>query len=257
MSERQLSVGQHLNELRRRLIVATIAILGATVIGFIFYEPIVGILLRPIDFHVAGADGPQLVFIDVTEMVGVSIKISLTVGLALASPIILYQVVMFVAPGLTSRERRYLLLALPASLIAFGSGVAFSYFVLIPPAMNFLIDFGSDLATANIRIGNYINLVVRLLFWMGVVFETPLVMFLLAKIGIVTANGFARWRRPWVVVAFILSALITPTVDPVNQFFVAVPLIVLYEMGTYLSKLAAPPGPKTHSEIATSSPSSI
>ena len=250
MSERQLTVGQHLQELRRRLIIATVATVATTVVAFVFYKPLVRALLRPADFGVAGGEGAQLVFIDVTEMLGVTIKVSLTAGLILASPIILYQVVMFVAPGLSSREKRFLFVSLPVSLLAFAAGVAFAYFVLIPPAMNFLLDLGSDLATPTIRIGTYINVVVRLLFWMGVVFETPLVMLILAKLGIVTSKGFARWRRPWIVLAFVLSALITPTIDPVNQCMVAIPLIVLYEVGIWLTKLAARPGRETYPGVA-------
>ena len=127
---------------------------------------------------------------------------------------------------------------MPVVALAFIGGVAFGYFVLVPPAIDFLLNWGSDIATPMIRIGNYVNVMVMLLFWMGVVFETPVVMFVLAKLGIVSWRGFARWRRYWVVVAFILGALITPTFDPINQSLVAVPLIVLYEAGIWLARLA-------------------
>ncbi len=165
-------------------------------------------------------------------------KVSLVTGLVLAFPIILYQIVLFVAPGLTPREKRYLYGFLPGVLLSFAAGAAFGYYVLIPPAINFLINFGGDIAEPTIRIGNYINLVVMLLFWMGVVFETPAVMFLLAKLRVVSPQGFSKWRRHWVVVAFVLGAIITPTFDPINQTLVAGPLIVLYEVGIWLSKLA-------------------
>ena len=102
-----------------------------------------------------------------------------------------------------------------------------------------------------IRIGNYVNVMVMLLFWMGVVFETPVVMLLLAKLGVVSPRGFARWRRQWIVVAFILGALITPTFDPINQSLVAGPLIVLYEAGIWLAKLATRGRPRTHPEAAS------
>ncbi len=234
--ERQLSVGQHLRELRRRLIISVLAVLAGAIIGFVFYKPLVELLMRPGPFDVE--NGPQLVFIHVTEMLGVTVKVSLVAGFVIAFPVVLYQVVRFVAPGLTSRELRYLVAFLPASMVCFVSGCAFAYFVLLPPAMDFLLWFGSELAEPMIRIGHYINVTVMLLFWMGIVFETPLVMFLLAKLGIVTARGFSRWRRYWLVLAFILSALITPTADPLNQALVAAPLIVLYELGVLLAKLA-------------------
>ena len=149
----------------------------------------------------------------------------------------LYQVVRFVAPGLTGRELRYLLAFLPVSLLFFAGGCAFGYFVLLPKALGFLLEWGSDFAIVVPRISNYINTTVMLVFWMGVVFETPLVMFLLAKLGIVTAQAYARWRRYWLVVAFILAAMITPTVDPMNQALVAAPLIVMYELGVLLARL--------------------
>ena len=123
-------------------------------------------------------------------------------------------------------------------LLAFAAGAAFGYLVLIPPAINFLINFGGEIAEPTVRISSYINLMTMLLFWMGIVFETPLVMLILARFGVVSAAGFARWRRHWIVVAFILGALITPTFDPINQSLVAIPLIILYEVGILLSKLA-------------------
>ena len=122
--------------------------------------------------------------------------------------------------------------------MSFLAGATFGYFILMPPALRFLLSFGSDIATPMIRVGNYINLVVTLLFWLGISFETPLVMFFLSKIGIVTPKALARQRRFAIVVAFILGAIITPTFDPVNQSFVAVPIILLYEIGIWLAKLA-------------------
>ena len=130
-------------------------------------------------------------------------------------------------------------------LLSFAAGAAFGYYVLIPPAINFLINFGGDIAEPTILIGNYVNLVVMLLFWMGVVFETPAVMFLLAKLRIVSPAGFSKWRRHWVVVAFVLGAIITPTFDPINQTLVAGPLIVLYEVGIWLSKVGVMMAPRT------------
>ena len=127
---------------------------------------------------------------------------------------------------------------MPVVILAFAGGVAFAYYILTPPALHFLLTFGGDIATPLIRISNIINLMIRLLFWMGLAFETPLVMFLLASLGIASASSLGRFRRYWVVVAFILAAMITPTVDPVNQALVAGPLLVLYELGILLAWLA-------------------
>ena len=237
MEDRELPLGGHLSELRRRIIVTTVSLLVATAIAFAFHRVIFDLLMGPAQGFDSLRD-QKLVFTQMTEMIGIIMKVSLMGGLVLASPVILYQVVMFVAPGLTSKEKRYLFALLPGAMISFVAGATFGYFVLLPPALNFLLTFGSEIATPMIRVGNYINLVVTLLFWLGVSFETPLVMFFLSKIGIVTPRALARQRRFAVVVAFILGALITPTFDPVNQTFVAVPIILLYELGIWLARLA-------------------
>ena len=237
MSEHRLTILAHLAELRRRLIISVLALLVGTGVAFVFFERIIQLLVRPArDLETAA--GGQLVFTEVTELLTTSIKVSFVAGFILAFPVVLFQVIMFVAPGLTGKERRYLLGFMPGAMLAFLSGVAFAYFVLTPPALHFLLTFGSDVATPMIRVSNIVNLMVRLLFWMGIAFETPLVMYLLAQLGIVSARRMAKFRRYWVVVAFILGAMITPTVDPVNQALVAGPLLALYEVGILLARIA-------------------
>ena len=236
MSGKDLSILQHLAELRRRVFISALALLVGSAVAFVFFRQIIDLLVLPARDLDTGAG--QLVFVEVTELLTTSIKVSFVGGFVLALPVILYQVIMFIAPGLTGRERRYLLGFLPGVLLAFVAGVAFAYFVLTPPALHFLLTFGGDVATPLIRVSNLVNLMLRLLFWMGVSFETPLVMYLLAQLGIVNARMLGRFRRYWVVVAFILGAIITPTFDPVNQALVAVPLLVLYELGVLLAKLA-------------------
>ncbi len=233
---RELSLLEHLRELRRRVLICVIAIIVGSAASFAFYKQIIDFLSRPA-YNLESGSRIELVFIEVTELLTTAVKVSFVAGFVLALPIILYQVVMFIAPGLTGRERRYLFLFLPAALVAFAAGVAFAYFVLTPPALRFLLGF-SDVATPLIRISNFVNLMLRLLFWMGVAFETPLVMYMLAQLGIVTARQLSRFRRVWVVLAFILGAIITPTFDPVNQALVAGPLLVLYELGVLLARLA-------------------
>ena len=232
----ELSITEHLRELRRRVLVCVAAVLAGSVVSFAFYRQIIEFLSRPA-YDLDTGSGLDLVFIEVTELLTTAVKVSFVAGFVLALPVILYQVVMFVAPGLTGRERRYLFLFMPAALVAFAAGVAFAYYVLTPPALRFLLGF-SDVATPLIRISNFVNLMVRLLFWMGVAFETPLVMYMLAHLGIVSAQRLSRFRRYWVVIAFILAAIITPTFDPVNQALVAGPLLVLYELGVLLARLA-------------------
>ena len=245
---RELSITDHLRELRRRVLVCVVAILAGSVVSFAFYRQIIEFLSRPA-YDLDTGSGLELVFIEVTELLTTAVKVSFVAGFVLALPVILHQVIMFVAPGLTGKERRYLYLFMPAALVAFAAGVAFAYYVLTPPALRFLLGF-SDVATPLIRISNFVNLMVRLLFWMGVAFETPLIMYMLAQLGIVSAQRLSRFRRYWVVIAFILAAIITPTFDPVNQALVAGPLLVLYEIGVLLARLAGRSRRETETAIA-------
>ena len=249
MNERELTLGEHLQELRRRLFISVIALVITSAVSFAFFRQIIDLLVLPAR-DLGEVQGLQLVYIEVTEMLSASIKVSTLAGFILAFPVILYQTIRFVAPGLTDKERRLLFLFLPGTLLAFAGGVAFGYFVMTPPALRFLLTFGNDVATPMIRISNIINLMIRLLFWMGVTFETPLVMYLLAQLRIVSAKSFARFRRFWLVIAFILAAIITPTFDPVNQAMVAVPLLVLYEAGILLAKWAGRGSQQTAETIA-------
>ena len=237
MSDQQLTLVQHLGELRKRLFISVLALLVGSAVSFAFFKQIIDILIRPAR-DLGGDAGAQLIYTEVTELLTTSVKVSFVGGFILASPVILYHVIMFVAPGLTGREKRYLLAFLPAVLGAFAAGIAFAYFVMTPPALHFLLTFGGDVATPMIRISNIVNLMIRLLVWMGIVFETPLVIYLLALLGIVNTRMLGRFRRYWVIVSFVLAAIITPTFDPFNQVLVAAPLLVLYELGVLLARLA-------------------
>ena len=236
MADQKIPVAQHLTELRKRLIWSAAAVLVCTGIAFAFHQQILKVLLAPAEGFV-GVPAQKPIFTDITEFVGVAIKVSLLAGLVLALPLVLFQIVRFVAPGLAGSERRYLYTLIPASLLAFLAGAFFGYRILFPPAVRFLLTFGSDIATPYIRIGNYVNLMITLLFWMGIVFETPVVAYFLSRIGIVSHEFLARNRRYAIVVAFVLGAIITPTFDPINQSLVALPIIVMYEVGVWLAKI--------------------
>ena len=237
MIKSELSLGDHLQELRRRLFISVIALVAASAVCFAFFRQIINLLVQPAR-ELGANQGLDLIYTEVTELLATSVKVSMVAGFVLAFPIILYQVLRFVAPGLTGREHRMLIFFLPAVFLAFVGGVAFAYFVLTPPALKFLLTFGNDVATPLIKVSNIVNLMIRLLFWMGVAFETPLVLYLLAQLGIVNAQKLARFRRFWLVIAFVLAAIITPTFDPFNQALVAVPLLVLYEVGVLLARFA-------------------
>ena len=233
----RLTFMAHLGELRQRLVRSIIALAITTVISFFLAERyIFPILISPIK-GLLGAEEANLVFIHMTEMIGTYMKVSLAGGIILAMPYLVYHLLMFVSPALTRREKKYVYLILPWVTIMFIAGVVFGYFILLPPATNFLMTFGSSIATPEIRIGNYISIITRLLVATGAVFETPVIILFLARLGIVTPKMLSSKRRHAVVIAFILGAIITPTFDPVNQSLVAVPLIALYEMSIWLAKL--------------------
>ena len=149
MTGGELSILQHLAELRRRVFVSVLALLAGSAVAFAFFRQIIELLVLPAKD--LGAGPGQLVFVEVTELLTTSIKVSFVGGFVLALPVILYQVIMFIAPGLTGREKRYLLGFMPGVLLAFVAGVAFAYFVLTPPALHFLLTFGGDVATPMIR----------------------------------------------------------------------------------------------------------
>lgn len=231
------SLREHFRELRYRILICIVALLIGACIAFYFYQDIIGFLVDPAR-NVVGDDEWTPIYTEVTELLGTTIKICMLAGFVLALPVIFYQGIRFVSPGLTPRERKVLFSFLPAAVLAFVGGMAFGYFVMIPPALRFLLTFGGDVAEPLIRISNLVNLMVRLLFWLGISFETPLVMYVLAALGVVSASAFARFRRLWLVVAFVLAAAITPTIDPINQAIVAGPLIILYELGVLLARFA-------------------
>ncbi|MBI2858641.1 MAG: twin-arginine translocase subunit TatC [Chloroflexi bacterium] len=228
---RKLSLREHLAELQRRLIYSAIGVVLTTVAAFIFVDEVFEILKRPAgDIH--------LIFIKPTDLLSIYFSMGLKMGVAAASPIILLQIVRFVAPALYPREKRFVYVMLPAVLIAFVGGVVFAYAVLLPPALHFLLTFGSEIAEAQITVDSYYNLVTRLLFWVGIVFEMPIAMFILAKIGIVTARKLVHAWRFAIVGAFAAGALITPTPDPINMTLVAGPLIGLYGVSILLAHIA-------------------
>ena len=237
MSESRLPFGEHVNELRKRLTRSVIAVVVCTGVAFVFHEQILVLLMGPAQGFASIPNGKPI-FTELTEFISTAMKASLVAGLCVSFPFVLYQMVMFIAPGLTPSERRWLYALVPAAVGAFALGAFFGYRVLFPPAIGFLQSFGSGVATPMIRIGSYVGLMLTLLFWMGVVFEMPVVLFFLSRLGIVTPRFLSRQRRYAIVMAFVLGAVITPTFDPINQALVALPIIALYEVSIWLSKLA-------------------
>ena len=238
MNDKPLPIREHLLELRRRLTYSVIAVLVCAALAFAFHQTILRLLMEPAAQFVDLPFGKP-VYTDLTEYLSIAAKTSLLTGLFISLPFVLYQIVMFISPGLKPSERRYLYALIPVSLLAFAAGALFGYRILFPPMVNFLLNFGGDVAIPMIRIGRYMDLMLRLLFWMGLIFEMPVVTFFLARIGVLSPDFLARHRRYAIVLAFILGAIITPTFDPINQALVAAPIIILYEVSVWIAKFSA------------------
>ena len=228
--ETSLPLLQHLNELRQRLFKAMAAVAITTAISFVFAEKLINYLASPI------GGSQALVSIEVTENIAVYMRVSLLGGLILGMPFVLYQVLRFILPGLRGKERLWLLLGVPLASVLFITGVAFTWFVMIPTAVPFLTGFIG--ITTHVRPSNYFDFITTLMFWIGLSFEMPVVMMLLAKMKFITAGQLARGWRYAVVIIAVIAAAITPTVDPVNMGLVMAPLGGLYAVSILLAAIA-------------------
>lgn len=227
-----MTLVEHLGELRGRLIKSVIALAVTTLFSLLFTRQFLAILIAPM-----GESQP--IALRPTEAIISYFRIALICGLVLAMPVIIYQLLRFVLPGLTRQERRYVFFLVPGAGISFAIGVAFAAFVMLPFAVNYLKGFLSDLVQPTYSLEYYISFVTTMLLWVGLIFETPLMMFFLAKIGLINAKQLSRYRKYAILVIAIIAAVITPTPDPFNMSLVMGPLWILYEIGVLLARLAA------------------
>ncbi len=224
------SLLEHIEELRRRLLRALIALAVGVVISALFTHQILAWMARP----VGGLE--KLEAIEVTENLGVFMQVALLGGVILAMPVMVYQVWRFVTPGLYPHEKRYVYALAPAATLLFLAGAAFAYFVMLPAAIPALLGFAP--IPTRPRPANYISFVTNLMFWVGISFEMPLFVFFLAKVRLVSPRALLRnWRLAVFLIA-LLAALVTPTGDPINMALVMVPLTVLYGLSILLAYMA-------------------
>ena len=228
--ENPMGVMEHLDDLRKHLLRAVAFLFVMIAISLIFARRIIDILAQPI----GGIE--ELTAIDVTEPISVFMRVALLMGFALALPYITFELWLFVAPGLKKGSRLFSLGAIPIALLFFLSGVAFAYFVMLPVAIPYLVNFMG--MPTDLRPSNYVRFVTSILFWIGIAFQFPLVIYVLARIGLVSAKFLIeQWRLAIVIIA-IIAAMITPTIDPINMAIVMAPLIVLYFLSIGLAFLA-------------------
>ncbi len=231
--EKAMSFLEHLDELRRRLIVCVIAVGVGFIIAYIFSEEIFNIIIAPIIR--ALPEGTTLIFIGVTEAFMTYLKMSLVAGIVIALPVILYETWMFVAPALYAHEKKYVLPFMSSAIIAFVGGVCFCYFLVLPPAATFLLKgYSTQTIKAMPTMREALSLTLMLLFAFGVTFQLPFVLLILGKIGIITHRTLTKYRKFAIVIIAIAAAIITPTPDAVTMLLLIVPLWILYETSVIL-----------------------
>jgi len=225
---------EHLEELRRRLFVIAVSIFVFSIASFFIAQEIYDVLKYPaLKYY------PNLQFVTLSPSSAffVLMKISLIAGIVFSFPVIFYQIWKFVEPGLLPHEKRLLIPLLSLGIFLFISGILFAYFAVLPVALKFLIGLGIDVlkVTPMISIDLYTSFVLKLILAFGFLFQLPIVMYLLTVAGIVKLETWQRWRKPFIVTAFVIGALIAP--DWMTQILIALPLIVLYEVSIRVNLL--------------------
>ena len=217
---------EHLDELRSRLIKSLIAVGIATIVAFIFYDDILSILIRPYEVAVPDSD---LAFFRPTEAFSLAMRVSLWAGFILASPVILYQLWRFVAPALTSREKKWAIPLTAIFVVLFLAGILVGYLALAR-GLDFLFGFGGDNLEPVIGADNYLRFAMRFILAFGISFEFPVFLFAAAAFGAVSSQQLRQSRRWTVLIIVIFAAIITPSGDPLTLMLLAVPMYVLYEL---------------------------
>jgi sec-independent protein translocase protein TatC len=230
---RQVTLLEHLTELRNRLLRCFAAIGVGFFISYAFAEKALGILLEPLARVLP--EGSGLIALTLPEKFFTVMKLAFVCGVFVASPYIFFQLWKFVGPGLYREERRMVLPAALASAVFFTCGALFGYYVVFPFGFQFFVDYASDLVTIMPSVGDYFSLAVTLLLAFGLIFNLPVAIFFLARMGVVTNASLRKFRRWAVLLAFIAAAILTPTPDAVNQLLMAGPIIILYEVGIWVA----------------------
>ncbi|MBE7549620.1 MAG: twin-arginine translocase subunit TatC [Anaerolineales bacterium] len=226
----QMTLLEHLEELRDRLVKAAIAVFVCTLLAAAFTTPILELLIAPY--------GQKLQVLGPTEGITIYFRVALTAGLVIAMPFLVYQFLMFILPGLEPNEKQYILWGVPFATLLFFIGVLFAWYILTPAAVSFLSAWQPEIFIQQWQSREYIPFVTSLVFWVGLSFETPLIIFIMTKIGLVTPQFLLKQWRFAIVIIAIAAAMITPTVDPFNMGLVMLPLIILYGLSILLSYLA-------------------
>jgi sec-independent protein translocase protein TatC len=244
MDEKKLPLTAHLQELRKRLILSFIAVGAGFVFCYAFAESIFNILAAPLIKMMP--TGGSLIFISVAEAFFTYMKVAFIAGLILTSPFVLYQIWAFVAPGLYQKEKKYVVPFVLGGSVFFALGVLFGYFVALPVGFRFLLGYATDFIKPMPSMKEYLSFSIKFLLAFGLVFEFPVVLVLLARIGVVDAKTLARQRKYAILLIFIFAAVMTPP-DLISQVLMALPLMGLYELSILLSKIFGKKSPPVQS----------
>jgi len=250
MTDEKMPFTEHLTEFRKRIIVSLAALLIGFIACFSYSEEIFEVLILPLKSEMSFSmhspfvslipskiKNPSLVFLAPAEAFWMHMKVSLVAGLVLSLPIILHQFWKFISPGLLLREKKYVGPFVVSASLLFLVGALFCFLLVLPFAMGFLLTYKTGSMTPMLSVGSYVDFCLKFILAFGVVFELPIIIVLLTRMGIVTPKTLARNRKYAMLIAFIVAAILTPTPDAFNQTLMAVPIIVLYEAGILVSRL--------------------
>jgi sec-independent protein translocase protein TatC len=242
-TEEKMPLTSHLEELRKRLIRILIAVGIGFAVCWFFREWFFLVITAPLAKVLP--QNSHMIYTSLPEAFFNYMKISFYASLFLTSPFILYQLWKFVSPGLYPTEKKYVAPFVLSSTILFISGILFGYYVALPPAYSFFIEFSSDFLKPMFSLKEYLSLSLRLLLAFAISFELPVFIFFMAKIGIVSSNTLKKQRRYAILVIFIVAAILTPSPDAISQTIMAVPLMILYEISIFVARFAEKKRPKT------------
>ncbi len=249
MEDQKMSLMAHLSELRKRIVVCLVAILIAFILTFSLSEYIFELLLYPLRYSPQFSlkegivfvpeqklQNTKLVFLGPAEAFWMNMKIALVSGFILTIPIIFYQLWKFISPGLYAHEKRYVLPFVLSATGLFLIGVTFCYLIVLPFAMSFLLNYKvGDFLMPMLSVGLYVDFLLKFLLAFGFVFELPILIVITTRMGIISPKTLQKYRKLALVLAFVVAAIITPTPDAFNQTLMAVPMIILYEVGIWIS----------------------